>query len=72
MKFWSLLGLLMLLPAAAGADVSFEAGVNVAAEAENASLAKEEAMKKANREAFLKVASRLTTKANVDKHPQIA
>ena len=27
MKFWSLLGLLMLLPAAAGADVSFEAGV---------------------------------------------
>lgn len=67
MKFWSLLGLLMLLPAVAGADVSFEAGVNVATEAENASLAKEEAMKKANREAFLKVASRLTTKANVDK-----
>lgn len=67
MKFWCVLSLLLFLPITASADVSFEAGVNVATEAGNASLAKEEAMKKANREAFLKVAARLTTNANVDK-----
>jgi len=49
------------------AEVSFEAGVSVEKEAENASIAKEEAMKEAYREAFLKVAERLTTKENVDK-----
>ncbi len=67
MKLWSVLLLFLLMPAVAAADISFEAGINVSAEAENASLAKEDAMKKAYREAFLKVSSRLTTAENVEK-----
>ena len=49
------------------AEVSFEAGVSVSKEAENAALAKEEALKEAYREAFLNVAGSLTTKENVEK-----
>ncbi len=69
MKVLSILFFLVLMAVSLPvvADVSFEAGVNVATEAENASLAKDEAMKKANREAFLNVASRLTTEDNVQK-----
>ena len=51
----------------ARAEVSFEAGVSIQKEAENAALAKEEALKEAYREAFLNVAGRLTTKENVEK-----
>ena len=49
------------------AEVSFEAGVSVEKEAENAAVAKDEALKEAYREAFLNVAGRLTTKENVEK-----
>ncbi len=58
---------LFLCCAEAFAEVSFEAGVSVHQEAENAALAKENAMKTAYREAFLKVAERLTSKENVEK-----
>lgn len=51
----------------AKAEVSFEAGVNVQKQAEDSSVAREEAMKEAYRTAFIKVAERLTTKENVDK-----
>ena len=47
------------------AEVSFNADVHAFAEAENSALAREQAMIQANRDAFLKVASRLTTKNNV-------
>ncbi len=59
--------LLCLFPMISWAEVSFDAEVKAFAEADNAALAKEQALTKANREAFLKVASRLTTKANVDE-----
>lgn len=49
------------------AEVSFEAGVSVEKEAENAAIAKDEAMKDAYRQALIKVSERLTTKENVDK-----
>jgi 2-hydroxy-3-keto-5-methylthiopentenyl-1-phosphate phosphatase len=49
------------------AEVSFETGVSVQKEAENSSIAKNEAMKDAYRQALLKVAERLTTKENVDQ-----
>ncbi len=49
------------------AEVSFEAGVSINKEAENASVAKNEAIKEAYRQALLKVAERLTTKENVEK-----
>ncbi len=49
------------------AEVSFEAGVVVEKQAENAAVAKDEAMKEAYRQAFLKVAERLTTKENTEK-----
>ena len=49
------------------AEVSFEAGVSVSKEAENAAVAKDEALKEAYREAFLNVAGRLTTADNVEK-----
>lgn len=49
------------------AEVSFETGVSVEKEAEDASIAKDEAMKEAYRQALLKVSERLTTKENVDK-----
>lgn len=49
------------------AEVSFEAGVSVSKEAENAAVAKDEALKDAYREAFLNVAGRLTTSDNVEK-----
>lgn len=68
MKKILVFGLVMLLwVSQAFAMVSFEAGVNVSKEAENAAQAKDEAMKEAYREAFLKVASRLTEKENLDK-----
>jgi len=64
-----LFGLCMLcaLSLNAQAEVSFDAGVSVEKEAENAAVAKNEAMKEAYREAFLNVAGRLTTKENVEK-----
>ena len=49
------------------AEVSFDAGVSVSKEAENAAVAKDEALKEAYREAFLNVAGRLTTEENVEK-----
>lgn len=67
MKFLSLLCTLLLMSAVAAAEVSFDAKVKAEAEAENAALAKEAAMTKANREAFLQVAERLTAKANVEE-----
>ncbi|MBE6450538.1 MAG: hypothetical protein E7016_01070 [Alphaproteobacteria bacterium] len=48
------------------ADVGFEAGVNVEAQAQNSAQAKQDALKKAYREAFLKVCNRLTSAKNVD------
>ena len=71
MKFWTIAFLVLLLPLAVYADVSFEAGVHVETEAENASAAKDAAMKKAHREAFLKVAARLTTIDNVTALDQL-
>lgn len=67
MKFLSLLCTLLLMSAVAAAEVSFDAKVKAEAEAENAALAKEAAMTKANREAFLQVAERLTAKDNVEE-----
>lgn len=67
MKFLSLLCTLLLMSAVAAAEISFDAKVKAEAEAENAALAKEAAMTKANREAFLQVAERLTAKANVEE-----
>ena len=49
------------------AEVSFEAGISIEKEAENAAVAKNEAMTEAYREALLNVAGRLTTKENVEK-----
>jgi len=49
------------------AEVSFDAGVSVEKEAENAVVAKEDALKEAYRKAFLNVAERLTTKENLLK-----
>lgn len=61
------LTMMCLLPMVASAEVSFDANVTAFAEADNAALAKEKAMVQANRDAFLKVAARLTTKTNVDE-----
>lgn len=67
MKFFILLFTFLLLCAPVKAEVSFDAKIKAEAEAENAALAKEAAMTKANREAFLQVAERLTAKANVEE-----
>lgn len=66
-KFLFGLSLLCCFSLSAKAEVSFDAGVSVEKEAENAAVAKNEAMKEAYREAFLNVAGRLTTKENVEK-----
>lgn len=67
MKFFILLFTFLLLCSPVKADVSFDAKIKAEAEAENAALAKEAAMTKANREAFLQVAGRLTAQANVEE-----
>lgn len=67
MKFFILLITLLLMCSPVKAEVSFDAKVKAEAEAENAAQAKEQAMTKANREAFLQVAERLTAKANVEE-----
>lgn len=72
MKFAILTAVVLFLTTAANAEVSFEAGVNVEVTAENAAAAKDNAMKKANREAFLKVAERLTTPENVVQLNQLS
>ena len=66
-KFVLMLVIAFLCTLNAYAEISFEAGVSVSKEAENAAVAKEEALKEAYREAFLNVAGRLTTKENVEK-----
>jgi len=65
MKFRAILIAMFFFAFAAKAEVSFEAGVIVEAEAENAAAARKEALRKANREAFLKVADRLVSPQNV-------
>ncbi len=47
------------------AEVSFEAQVNIIRQDDDPSLARQEALKQAYREGFLKVAGRLTTKENI-------
>lgn len=66
-KFLAVFAIALLFAFGAYAEVSFEAGVSVEKEAENAAVAKDEALKEAYREAFLNVAGRLTTKENVEK-----
>lgn len=66
-NFLMFLFLSLFLTATAQADISFEAGVSVNEEAENSALAKDEGLKKAYREAFLKVCERLTIPQNVNK-----
>jgi hypothetical protein len=51
----------------AQAEVSFFARIDASAEAENSALARETAMEKAQRDAFLEVAARLTGQANLDE-----
>lgn len=65
MKFFSILIVALLLSFNAKADVSFEAGVNVDETASNSAQAKQVAMNKAYREAFLKVASQIVSAENV-------
>ena len=67
MKFFTLMFTLLLMCSPVKAEISFDAKIKAEAEAENAALAKEAAMTKANREAFLQVAERLTAKANVEE-----
>ena len=66
-RFFALLICSVFFALSATAEVSFEAGVSIEKEAENSALAKDEAMRQAYREAFLKVAERLTSKENVEK-----
>ncbi len=67
MKFRVVLIAMFFFAFAAKAEVSFEAGVIVEAEAENAAAARAEALRQANREAFLKVAGRLVSPQNVSE-----
>lgn len=60
LRFCFFLMLIMIsLPVCA--EVSYDAQVKVQVEDENAAVAKDKALKKAVREAFLQVASRMTT-----------
>ncbi len=65
MKFIYVFIFAFLLSAQAMAELSFDAGVSVNAQAQNSSEAKKIAMNKAHREAFLKVASRLISAQNI-------
>jgi hypothetical protein len=56
---------------AAHAEVSFFSNITAQAEAENSAVAKEEALAKAERQAFLEVAGRLTDEANVQTLDQL-
>ena len=67
MKIFSIFIFALLFSFNVNADVNFEAGVNVEETAENSSEAKKLAMNKAYREAFLKVASQITSAANVEE-----
>lgn len=71
LKICAAINILCFWALAAAAAVSFEADVNAGAEAENAAKARIEAMTKANRDAFLDVAGRLTTLQNVEKLNQL-
>ncbi len=59
--------LMLLFPFNISAKVSFEAGVNVETQGENSVIAKQRALNKAYREAFLKVGSRLISAQNIKK-----
>ena len=65
MRFFYVFLSIMIISFSVSAKVSFEAGVNTEATNQNSGLAKQTAMNKAYREAFLKVSSRLTTAKNV-------
>lgn len=65
MKFFSIFIVALLLSFNAKADVAFEAGVNVEETASSSAEAKKNAMNKAYREAFLKVASQIVSDENV-------
>lgn len=66
LRFCFFLMLIMIsLPVCA--EVSYDAQVKVQVEDENAAVAKDKALKKAVREAFLQVASRMTAAPNVQK-----
>ena len=65
MKFFYTFILTMFLSFNVLADVSFEVGVSVNEQASSSVEAKDIAMKKAHREAFIKVGSRLTSAENV-------
>lgn len=66
MKFFAFFFALMIFCSPVKAEVSFDAKVTAEAEGENSAQAKEAAMAKANREAFLQVAERLTTRDNIE------
>lgn len=66
-KIFAILILFFSMVTQVRADVSFVANVEVKTDADNSAEAKDQAMLKAQREAFLIVAERLTTKDNLDK-----
>ncbi|MBQ8870813.1 MAG: hypothetical protein IJ019_05500 [Alphaproteobacteria bacterium] len=67
MKFLCIFVLTMFICFRVQALVSYEAGVNIEAQAQNSAQAKQEAMNKGYREAFLKVCSRLTSEQNIEE-----
>ncbi|MBQ7303500.1 MAG: hypothetical protein IJW75_01095, partial [Alphaproteobacteria bacterium] len=65
MKFIYVFIFAFMLTTQAMAELSFDAGVSVNAQAQNSSEAKKIAMNKAHREAFIKVGSRFISAQNI-------